>query len=204
MFLLKHNLPFVDDKYETPTLLLRQKNNYAPFLRVTNNVDYLQQIDFAVQDLITILYTMLTPMEEVEESIANSIDAQLLFLRENYPLKYTSYAKSCTTISSLLFSNNSVEFEDAQLSVVYNEFLNGERLTLEAQVLILGLNTFLNEQVLLANEKITFINTYGNAAISTLDLVTNYREQNYINIINDKIEEATSFFKNYYTFNYAN
>jgi hypothetical protein len=204
MFLLKHDLPFIDDKYETPTFVLRQKNNYAPFLRLTNNVNYLQQIDFAVQELTTILYTMLSPMQEVETSIQDSIDAQLLFLRQNYPLKYTSYAKSCTTIASLLFSNDSVEFEDAQLSNVYNEFLNGERLTLEAQVLILGLNTFLNEQVLRANEKINFINNYGNANLSTLNVVTNYREQNYINVVNDKINETNTFFNNYYTFNYAN
>lgn len=203
MFLISHDLPVADNPYQTPTFLLREKNNYAPLLKLTKNVNYLQQLDFATQELNTILQTMLSLMEQVEDEIQRSIETQLVFLRENYPLKYTSYAKSCSTIASLLFSNNAVEFEDAQLSLVYNELLSGERLTLTAQTLIVNLNTYLNENVLLANEKITFINTYGNTIISTLDLVTNYREQNYINIVEDKLEEVNNFFNAYYEFYYA-
>ena len=197
MLKIINNLPFVEDSYETPSFLLKKENNYAPLLKLTNNVDYFLQINIAVEDLLNLLYQILYVMEDVENQVQEIIDSQIVFLRENYPLKYTNYAKSCSTINQLLFSNNQVEFLDAQLSVLYNELLNGESLTLEAESLINSITEFLNEKRTQINEKIIFINLYGGGNISEFILVTNYREQNLINYTNDKINEVNTFFSNY-------
>ena len=68
---------------------------------------------------------------------------------------------------------------------VSNEYFNNE-------------NKPLNEQINIANEKINLINNYGNANLSTLPLLTNYREQNYITLITDKINEVNIFSNVYY------
>lgn len=198
MFLIAHSLPFVEDKFETPTFLLKKEITYAPVLRLIKNVNYPQQVGYSLDRLLTLLYTILSPMEEVEIKVQEEIQKELIFLRENYPLKYLSYAKSCSTINNILFSNNQVEFEDAQLSILYSQLLNGEKLTLVAEMYVLNLNKSLNEKITSANVEIDFVNKYGGAAITTLETLTNYREQNYINVIKDKIDEVNSFAENYY------
>lgn len=198
MFLLVHPLPFVDDKFETPTFLLRKEEKYPPILYITNDVNYQQQVGLAIDRLLTLLYTILSPMEEVEIKVQEEIQRELLFLRENYPLKYLGYAKYCSTVTSIIFSNNPVEFVDAQVSILYAQLLSGEKLTLIAESYVLNLNKSLNEKIVSANVEIDFINKYGGSAMSNLETLTNYREQDYINVIKDKIDEVNIFAEYYY------
>lgn len=198
MFLIKHSLPFIDDKYETPTFLLRKAITYAPVFFITNNVDYKLQISIKLDELITLLYTILSPMEEVEIKVKEEIEKELLFLSSNYPLKYVNYAKSCSTVNRIIFINEPLEFVDAQLSILYNELLTGQRLTLVAETYVLNLNKPLNVHIDSANEKIDFINLYSSANFTRLETLTNYREQDYITVIKNTIIDVNAFAEQYY------
>lgn len=191
-------MPFIDDKYETPTFLLRKEITYAPVFFITNNVDYKLQISIQLDELITLLYTILSPMEEVEIKVKEEIEKELLFLSSNYPLKYVNYAKSCSTVNRIIFINEPLEFVDAQLSILYNELLTGQRLTLVAKTYVLNLNKPLNVHIDSANEKIDFINLYSSANFTRLETLTNYREQDYITVIKNTIIDVNAFAEQYY------
>lgn len=191
-------MPFIDDKYETPTFLLRKAITYAPVFFITNNVDYKLQISIQLDELITLLYTILSPMEEVEIKVKEEIEKELLFLSSNYPLKYINYAKSCSTVNRIIFINEPLEFVDAQLSILYNELLTGQRLTLVAKTYVLNLNKPLNVHIDSANEKIDFINLYSSANFTRLETLTNYREQDYITVIKNTIIDVNAFAEQYY------
>lgn len=191
-------MPFIDDKYETPTFLLRKAITYAPVFFITNNVDYKLQISIQLDELITLLYTILSPMEEVEIKVKEEIEKELLFLSSNYPLKYINYAKSCSTVNRIIFINEPLEFVDAQLSILYNELLTGQRLTLVAKTYVLNLNKPLNVHIDSANEKIDFIKLYSSANFTRLETLTNYREQDYITVIKNTIIDVNAFAEQYY------
>jgi hypothetical protein len=130
-------------------------------------------------------------MEELDSNIEESIALELLTLRQTEPLKieYEDFKNIPNFI-------NVLEFEDPEITNLYNELLNGERLTLSVENGIAEATLFLNDFIAEANDKIKLINKFTNFNLILLEPITNYKEQDYKNILSIRIEQLSNLIDN--------
>lgn len=172
-----------------PFAHINNYNKIAPFINLTNDYDFAEQVLFKVDETLSLLRLLYNSYLITLSEVVAQKETQLLYMRQTYPLTYVSYAKSCTTANSFIFGDNYAEFVDAQISAIYNDILNDVQLTEYAKFIYgqLGqeVNRFLGE----INNNITFINNWGEHNVALLVVVEDYVNQNYSDIINNKIAE---------------
>ena len=185
MYVLDHDVLFIENAITTPSYLINPQN-YLPKIYYNLDANNRTQLLLIYRELIRILTAIKKYIRDADNSINTDLENQLQILRSDYPIIYEKYANYCSTIANLIYKDT-INFNDINIQKIYNDLQNKIMFTVNAQNIIKQVSNFINSRRNRYNNLVDTINNSTNNNYEYLIPTDNYINDNYMVFVDNNL-----------------